>query len=80
MIKHLKFKCKYFVEKFLNIKFENWQNQLWFMNENTTEVKEKWEEALKQIDSLRDSSDDAMSFQNNVIDYLKKLGFIRIQK
>ena len=64
----------------LNIKFENWQNQLWFMNENTTEVKEKWEEALKQIDSLRDSSDDAMSFQNNVIDYLKKLGFIRIQK
>ncbi|MBO5349442.1 MAG: hypothetical protein J6A89_06475 [Clostridia bacterium] len=64
----------------LNIKFENWQNQLWFMNENTPEVKEKWQEAIKEIDSLRDSSDDAMSFQNNVIDYLKKLGFIRIQK
>lgn len=64
----------------LNIKFENWQNELWFMNENTIEVKEKWQEAIKEIDSLRDSSDDAMSFQNNVIDYLKKLGFIRIQK
>lgn len=64
----------------LNIKFENWQNELWFMNENTLEVKEKWQEAIKEIDSLRDSSDDAMSFQNNVIDYLKKLGFIRIQK
>ena len=57
----------------LNIKFENWQNQLWFMNENTPEVKGKWKEALKKIDSLRDSSDDAMSFQNKVIDYLKKL-------
>ena len=64
----------------LNIKFENWQNELWFMNENTLEVKEKWQEAIKEIDSLRDSSDDAMSYQNNVIEYLKKLGFARIQK
>ena len=45
------------------------------MNENTPEVKEKQQETLKQIDSLRDSSDDAMSFQNNVIDYLKKFLF-----
>ena len=64
----------------LNIKFENWQSQLWFMNENTPEVQEKWQEALKEIDSLRDNSENAMAFQNNVIDYLKKLGFIRIQK
>ncbi len=64
----------------LSIKFENWQNELWFMNENTPKVKEKWKKALKQIDSLKESSDDAISFQNNVIDYLKKLGFIRIQK
>ena len=67
-------------EYILNIKFENWQNQLWFMNKNTPEVKEKWQKALKEIDSLRDTSDDAMTFQNNVIEYLKKLGFIRIQK
>ena len=64
----------------LNIKFENWQNQLWFMNENTPEVKEKWQKALKEIDSLKNSSNDAISFQNNVIEHLKKLGFIRIQK
>ena len=67
-------------EYILNIKFENWQNQLWFMNKNTPEVKEKWQKALKEIDSLRDTSDDAMAFQNNVIEYLKKLGFIIIQK
>ena len=67
-------------EYILNIKFENWQNQLWFMNKNTPEVKEKWQKALKEIDSLRYTSDDAMAFQNNVIEYLKKLGFIRIQK
>ena len=67
-------------EYILNIKFENWQNQLWFMNKNTPEVKEKWQKALKEIDSLRDTSDDAMAFQNNVIEYFKKLGFVRIQK
>ena len=67
-------------EYILNIKFENWQNQLWFMNKNTPEVKEKWQKALKEIDSLRDTSDDAMAFQNNVIEYLKKIGFARIQK
>lgn len=64
----------------LNIRFGNWQNQLWFMNEDTHEVREKWKEAIKGIDSLRTSSDDAMSFQNNVIEYLKNLGFIRIKK
>lgn len=64
----------------LNIKFENWQNQLWFMNEDTPEVREKWQKAIKEIDSLRKSSNDAMSFQNNVIEYFKNLGFIRIQK
>ena len=64
----------------LNIEFENWQNQLWFMNEDTPEVREKWQETIKEIDSLRNSSDDAMSFQHNVIEHFKNLGFIRIQK
>ncbi|MBQ6992253.1 MAG: hypothetical protein IJN50_05035 [Clostridia bacterium] len=64
----------------LNIKFKNWQNQLWFINENSSEVKERWKEALKEIESLRNLSDDAMEYQNNVIEYLKKLGFARIQK
>ena len=67
-------------EYILNIKFENWQNQLWFMNKNTPEVKEKWQKALKEIDALRDLSNNAMSYQNNVIEYLKKIGFARIQK
>ena len=50
------------------------------MNEDTPEVREKWQEAIKEIDSLRSSSDDSMSFQNNVIEYFRNLGFIRIQK
>ena len=64
----------------LNIKFKNWQNQLWFMNENTPEGRKKWKEAINKIDSLKNSSNDAISYQNNVIEYFKNLGFIRIQK
>lgn len=67
-------------EYILNIKFENWQNQLWFINEDTIEVKEKWNNALKKIDTLRNESNEHIEFQNKVIEYLKKLGFIRIQK
>lgn len=67
-------------EYILNIKFENWQNQLYFMSEDTIEFKEKWNNALKEIDLLRNESNEPIEFQNKVIEYLKKLGFIRIQK
>lgn len=67
-------------EYILNIKFENWQNQLWFMNEDTIEVKEKWNNELKEIDILKNESNEPIEFQNKIIEYFKKLGFIRIQK
>lgn len=67
-------------EYILNIKFENWQKQLWFMNEDTIEANEKWNDALKEIDTLRNESNEPIEFQNKVIEYFKKLGFIRIQK
>lgn len=67
-------------EYILNIEFKNWKNQLWFINNNTEEAKEKWIEAIKDIESLKSSSEDSMEFQNKVIAFLNKLGFIRIQK
>lgn len=67
-------------EYILNIDFETWQNQLWFINLDDSETEEKWQKAIKEIDSLKDSYKDAIKFQTEVIDYLKDLGFIRIQK
>ncbi len=67
-------------EYIINIEFENWSNQLWFMNEDTPEINEKWNNAIEKIDSLKESSNNALSFQQNVIEYLQSLGFIRIQK
>ena len=67
-------------EYILNIKFENWQKQLWFINEDTIEANKKWNDALKKIDTLRNESNEPIEFQNKVIEYFKKLGFIRIQK
>lgn len=67
-------------EYILNIKFRNWQNQLWFMSRDDLGTKEKWKKAIKEIDELKDSYEDAMKFQSGVISYLKSLGFIRIQK
>lgn len=64
-------------EYILNIKFGTWQNQLWFMGEDN---EEKFKNAINNIESIKKSSEDAMSFQNNVIEYLKKLGYIRVQK
>lgn len=64
----------------LNIEFESWQNQLCFMNSDDSETEEKWQKAIQKIDSLKNSYEDAMKFQSEVIDYLKDLGFIRIQK
>lgn len=67
-------------EYILNIKFGTWQNQLEFINLDNFETEEKWRKAVKQIDFLKDSYKDVMKFQLGVIEYLRKLGFIRIQK
>ncbi len=67
-------------EYILNIEFGNWQNQLWFMNKDTDDIQEKWQTAIKEVDSIKESSKEPIEFQDKVIDYLKGLGFIRIQK
>lgn len=67
-------------EYILNIEFETWTNQLWFMGRDDTETKEKWQNAITNIEELKKSSQDANSFQNNVIEYFKGIGFLRIQK
>ena len=67
-------------EYILSIEFENWTNQLWFMNNDNQETKEKWNIACQNIESLRTISKNPMEFQNNVIEYLANLGFIRVQK
>lgn len=67
-------------EYILNIEFKNWKNQLWFINNDTEETRGKWIEAIKDIESLKNSSEDSMEFQNKVIEFFSKLGFIRIQK
>jgi len=67
-------------EYILNIKFGTWQNQLWFMNSDNDQTREIWINAIQEIDNLKSSYNNSMDFQAGVIEYLKKLGFIRIQK
>lgn len=67
-------------EYILNLEFENWFNQIWFMNSNTKENDEKWKKCIEEIEKIKFKSEDAMIFQEKVIEYLKKQGFIRVQK
>lgn len=67
-------------EYILNIKFKNWQNELWFMNRNTDDIHKKWQTAIKEIDSIKESSKEPIEFQDKVIEYLRGLGFVKIQK
>lgn len=67
-------------EYILNIKFENWHNELWFMNKDTDDIYKKWQTAIKEVDSIKECSKEPVEFQNKVIEYLQRLGFVRIQK
>ncbi len=67
-------------EYILNIQLKNWKNQLWFMNSNDSETERKWQQAIKEINVLKDSYEDPIKLQEMAIEYLKSLGFIRIQK
>lgn len=67
-------------EYILNIEFENWENQLWFINEDNNQVIEKQDVAIQNIELLKKSCKEAQEFQSKVISYLKNLGFRRIQK
>ncbi len=67
-------------EYVLDVEFGTWQNQLWFMNLDDSETKEKWQKAIEEINLLKSSYENAMEFQDGVIEYMINLGFIRIQK
>lgn len=64
----------------LNIHYENWQNQLWFENEDSEKVKNDFQKAIENLENLRKTSADCYEFQNKVIEYFKTLGFERVQK
>lgn len=66
-------------EYILNIKFENWQNQLWFMNEDSEETREKWYNSFEELETMKKACKDPLEYQSKVIDYLRALGFLRIQ-
>lgn len=67
-------------EYILNIKFENWQNQLWFMNEDTAETREKWKNSFNKLELMKKECKEPIEYQNKVIDYLKSLGFLRVPR
>lgn len=66
-------------EYILNIKFENWQNQLWFMNKDTEEVRKKWQESFEVLEIMKKECKEPLEYQSKVIDYLRTLGFLRVQ-
>ena len=67
-------------EYILNINYETWQNQLWFMNYDNKETIENWKKLINKIDTIKQSYSNCLDFQSGVIDYLKQYGFIRVQK
>ena len=42
----------------LNIHYENWSNQLWFENEDSIEVQNTFNEAIKDMEKLKNESED----------------------
>lgn len=67
-------------EYVLNLTLDNWENQLWFSNEDTTKIKKLWQEAIKQVEKLKENVNDPIILQNKVIEYFESIGFKRIQK
>lgn len=67
-------------EYILNLKFKNWQNELWFINDNSRETLDKWENAIKIINVFAKSSNSYIEFQKKVIAHLEALGFKRVEK
>ena len=58
----------------------NWFNQLWFENEDSESVQKQFEEAIGNLEKLKNSSNDCYEFQDKVIEYFRTLGFERVQK
>ena len=62
-----------------NLRYGTTQMRVWFMGEDSIESEEAWKDALKSLEAIGDSCNDAQEFFLRAISNFKDHGFLRIK-
>lgn len=63
-----------------NLKFDITQRQIWFMAEDTDEMKNKWKNACITLNEVGDKCSDPSEFFSAAITHFESFGFLHIAK
>lgn len=64
----------------VDLAFDTWHNQTWFVAEDCGENDRKWQEALRSLDSVGDSCTNSNEFMEKAVEHFNSYGFERIRK
>ena len=63
----------------LNLKFKGTYWRVWFMANSTTEMDNKWEKALKELNNICDSCLLSQEFYDKAIQHFQSYGFTLVR-
>ena len=64
----------------LNLKYDCWSRQCWFLGEDTPEAEARFSEARKELPALAESCRNPLQFSLRAAELFKRYGFDRVHK
>ena len=64
----------------LNLKFDCWSSQCWFLGEDSPEAEEEFKLARKELPALAETCRNPLQFSQRAAELFKKHGFDRVHK
>lgn len=65
----------------IDLAFGNWQNQIWFCDNDSSDSSERrWTDAKQALEEVGEHCGSPSEFFNEAVKHFEKYGFMRIQR
>lgn len=67
-------------EYLIQLKFDVWSANTWFVGEDTPEAEAKWQEARRTLAEVAETSSNPLQFSQRAAEHFKEYGFDRVHR